>query len=201
MAEKTEFEKWLEKKNARTKKGPAHRKGKKSSSFEVKEPKTAPKRRVAKTISPEEKKEKIKARRAKQKERAAKPRKKKEKTSEQKMIKKLDVAFSKLVHKLEEHDGTGTCWTCDAVLMLALLQTGHMFSRKFMQIRWDLRNAHLQCNDCNVIKGGNYKVYRAKFIEVYGQEAYDQLEVDRDKPFTLNLDDLNARLKEIQAQL
>ena len=199
MAEKTEFEKWLDKRNARTKKGPAHRGGTKLSKSAVKEPKTPLKRRVAKVITPEEKKEKIKAKREKQKNRV--PRPKKQKTPEQKMIKKLDVAFAKLVHKLEEHDGVGTCWTCDNELMLALLQTGHMFPRKFMQIRWDLRNAHLQCNDCNVIKGGNYKVYRAKFIEVYGQQAYDELEADRDKPFTLNLDDLNAQLKTIQSQL
>ena len=71
----TEFELWLEKKNKRTKKGPAHRAGKKSSSFEVKEPKTALKRRVVKVITPEEKKEKIKAKREKQAARVRKPKK------------------------------------------------------------------------------------------------------------------------------
>lgn len=199
MAEKTEFEKWLEKKNARTKKGPAHRSGKKSSSFEAKEPKTPLKRRVAKTISPEEKKEKIKARRVKQKERAARP--KKTKTPEQRAVKKLDSVFSQHLHNEEEHDGMGTCFTCGVVLMISLMQAGHMWPRRYMNIRWDRRNVHLQCNDCNVVKGGNYEVYRAKFIEVYGQEEYDQLIIDRDKPFTLNLDDLKSQIAMIKAQL
>lgn len=201
MAEKTEFEKWLEKKNARTKKGPAHRKGKKSSSFEVKEPKTAPKRRVAKTISPEEKKEKIEARRAKQKERAAKPRKKKTKTPEQRAVAKLDSLFSQVIHKENEHDGQGECFTCDVILNIELLQAGHMFPRRYMNIRWDRRNVHLQCNDCNVVKSGNYEVYRSRFIEIYGQDAYDQLIVDRDRPFTLNLADLKSQIEACRSVL
>lgn len=199
MAEKTEFEKWLEKKNARTKKGPAHRKGKKSSSFEVKEPKTAPKRRVAKTISPEEKKEKIKARRAKQKERAARP--KKTKTPEQRAIKKLDTVFSKWVHQEEGHDGRGTCFTCQLEFALEVLQSGHMFRRSYMNTRWEPLNVHLQCNDCNVVKGGNYEVYEKRFIEVYGQAAYDELKALRDSPFTLNLDDLKAKIEMYQLQV
>lgn len=195
----TEFEKWIEMKSKKTRRGPASRAGKKSSSLEPKEPKTQLKHGLARRLSAEEKSEKIKVKREKQKERAKRPRKKK--TPEQRAVKKLDTIFSKVIHKRDSVEGKGTCFTCDEEAPETILQTGHMFSCRYMNIRWHLDNAHLQCNHCNVDLGGNYAVYHERFIAQFGQEAFDEIKRLRDEPFTLNLEDLKKQMEIYTAML
>jgi hypothetical protein len=36
-------------------------------------------------------------------------------------------------------------------------------------------NCHPQCNDCNVVKNGNLKIYEIKLRAEYGDEAIDNL--------------------------
>jgi 3-dehydroquinate dehydratase len=36
-------------------------------------------------------------------------------------------------------------------------------------------NCHPQCNDCNVVKGGNLKVYEQRLRQEYGDDNIDAL--------------------------
>ena len=57
-------------------------------------------------------------------------------------------------------DGKIECYTCGVRKEMAKMQAGHFISRKHLSLRWDTtNNIKPQCNDCNVCKSGNLKVY------------------------------------------
>jgi len=65
------------------------------------------------------------------------------------------------------------CYTCNR--KFEELQNGHFINRRFLNTRWNDINCHPQCNECNVVKGGNLKVYEIKLRAQYGDEAIDNL--------------------------
>ena len=52
------------------------------------------------------------------------------------------------------------CFTCGRTDQV--LEVGHFVPRRYKATRWDLRNCHLQCIECNRMKGGNLEVYAKK---------------------------------------
>ena len=80
-----------------------------------------------------------------------------------KLVKKLDIVFSKYV-RLSNADKNGncTCVTCNNTFYWKEIQAGHFMSRKHYSIRWDERNVKPQCLGCNVYRYGEqykYSVY------------------------------------------
>ena len=63
-----------------------------------------------------------------------------------KLVKKLDIVFSKYV-RLSNADKNGncTCVTCNNTFYWKEIQAGHFMSRKHYSIRWDERNVKPQC--------------------------------------------------------
>lgn len=55
------------------------------------------------------------------------------------------------------------------------MQNGHYISRRFLSVRWNDINCHVQCPKCNIELGGNLEIYTRKLIDEYGQEAIDNL--------------------------
>lgn len=49
------------------------------------------------------------------------------------------------------------------------LQVGHYYSRKVMPLRWDLRNCHPQCPECNARHETDHKPYTRFMLEEYGE--------------------------------
>ena len=84
----------------------------------------------------------------------------KKKLSRSKIVKKLDILFSKYV-RLSNADKNGfcTCVTCGTKLHWKNIQAGHFMSRKHYSTRWDENNVKPQCIGCNMFKQGEQYKY------------------------------------------
>lgn len=82
------------------------------------------------------------------------------KPTRSKLIKKLDVVFSKYV-RLSNADKNGfcTCVTCNRKYHWKEIQAGHFMSRKHYATRWDEDNVKPQCLGCNMYKQGEQYKY------------------------------------------
>lgn len=73
-------------------------------------------------------------------------------------------------------DGTWNwCYTCGVQVPLDEIQNGHFISRRYVNTRWNDINCNPQCNECNVLKGGNLKVYEQKLRAQYGDDTINGL--------------------------
>ena len=69
------------------------------------------------------------------------------------------------------------CISCGAET--GVMQAGHYRSVKAApHLRFDLRNIHKQCTQCNLFESGNLIQYRLGFVARYGVEAVDAVECD-----------------------
>lgn len=97
------------------------------------------------------------------------------KKSKSKLIKELDVVFSKYIRS---RDGN-KCITCGRIGEYNTMQAGHYVSRSCYALRWDEMNVHCQCYACNVCKHGNMIAYREQLVKLYGEKKVKKLEVQR----------------------
>lgn len=79
----------------------------------------------------------------------------------------LDGLVRQIVRRKETR-----CFTCGIHAMSATMQVGHFVPRRYLATRWDLRNCHLQCAQCNMQKSGNIKEYRKKLGEKLADELW-----------------------------
>lgn len=87
---------------------------------------------------------------------------------------------------------TGGYWDC-----------GHYFSvGAHPELRFDERNAHKQCKECNNNYSGNSLNYKKRLIEKWGQEAYDKFEAEayQTPPKKYSIDDLKEIIKTYRAK-
>ena len=82
------------------------------------------------------------------------------KLSRSKLVKKLDMVFSKYI-RISSADKSGycTCITCGVKKHHSEIQAGHFMSRKHYSTRWDERNVKSQCIGCNMFKQGEQYKY------------------------------------------
>ena len=82
------------------------------------------------------------------------------KPTRSKLIKKLDVVFSKYV-RLSNADKNGfcTCVTCNRKYHWKEIQAGHFMSRKHYATRWNEDNVKPQCLGCNMYRQGEQYKY------------------------------------------
>lgn len=78
----------------------------------------------------------------------------------------LDNLVRKILKEKESH-----CFTCGVHKNAATLEVGHFVPRRYLATRWDLRNCHLQCIECNRLKSGNL----ARYQELLGVETAQSL--------------------------
>lgn len=79
----------------------------------------------------------------------------------------LDSLVRKILRKTESQ-----CFTCGRHKNAAILEVGHFVPRRYLATRWDLRNCHLQCLECNREKAGNIPAYKEKLGEDLSQELW-----------------------------
>lgn len=91
------------------------------------------------------------------------------------LIKQADTIFSLHIRNRGATYGYNHCFTCGAYLPVEDLQAGHFISRRYAKVRWHPVNVWPQCNECNVVKGGNLTVYEAKLVSKFSQDAVDGL--------------------------
>lgn len=98
------------------------------------------------------------------------------KTKKQKLKEKADKLFSLFI-RLSGSDWRGycQCYTCPKVDHYKKMQCGHFISRSSNKLRFDPRNARIQCIGCNVFKNGNYIEYTTRMIDEVGKKEVEKL--------------------------
>ena len=85
-----------------------------------------------------------------------------------KLVKKLDIVFSRWV-RLSNSDDKGycECVTCNKKVHWYDIQAGHFMSRRHYSTRWDQDNVKPQCKACNIFGQGKqyeYSIYLGKSV-------------------------------------
>ena len=119
-----------------------------------------------------------------------------------KLVKKLDVVFSKYI-RLSNSDKNGycTCVTCGNKFYWKEIQAGHFMSRKHYSTRWDENNVKPQCVRCNVYRAGEQYKFSLYLGNNLSEELYIKSKEIR-KFTSLELEemynDFNERLKDLE---
>ena len=87
----------------------------------------------------------------------------------------LDRVFSRYVRLRDCHGGMGRCISCGRPITVSTCDAGHFIPRTHTATRWNIRNVHAQCRECNRMKDGNAAGYRRGLIERYGPGIIEQL--------------------------
>ena len=97
------------------------------------------------------------------------------KPTRSKLIKKLDVVFSKYI-RLSNADKKGycTCVTCGKKFFWKEIQAGHFMSRKHYSTRWNEDNVKPQCVACNVYRAGEQYKYSLYLGNKLSEQLYMQ---------------------------
>jgi len=98
---------------------------------------------------------------------------------------KLWKVFSEFIRLRDSIKTTGSkdffkCCTCGKIKPYAKADAGHFISREFKSIKYDEKNVHAQCRDCNFYGSGQQLEYNDFMIKKYGQEVVDSLKLKRD---------------------
>ena len=87
--------------------------------------------------------------------------------------------------------GIGRCCTCGKIGQWKYMDCGHFISRGSggsSGVRWDERNAHLQCNICNAFQQGSTVRYYEFMLAKYGQAVIDELKwLDKNNSYKYKL--------------
>lgn len=97
------------------------------------------------------------------------------KPTRSKLIKKLDVVFSKYI-RLSNADKNGfcKCITCGNRFFWSKIQAGHFMSRKHYSTRWNEDNVKPQCVACNVYRAGEQYKYSLYLGNKLSEELHDK---------------------------
>jgi hypothetical protein len=93
------------------------------------------------------------------------------------------------------------CFTCRAT---EGLQCGHLFTRSWRPTRWDVTpdgNCHVQCWPCNSLHEEEPHHYTDKFIEIFGEPAYDALDARAHDHHKFTIIELHDMIAEREALL
>lgn len=89
--------------------------------------------------------------------------------SKTKLIKDLDIEFSKFIRYSKSYNGKCKCVTCGVVKDIKEMQCGHFISRKYYSTRWDEVNCNPQCYSCNVMQNGKQYEHSLYIDSKYGE--------------------------------
>lgn len=116
----------------------------------------------------------------------------------------LDFCFQRIVKITAADAETGlvTCYTCPNTLHWSMpsVQCGHYISRKVMLLRWDLRNARVQCKTCNEMLAGNMEVYTDR-LEAEHKGLPEQLREMSIEPHKWGISELKQHLSDLRSKL
>jgi len=89
----------------------------------------------------------------------------------------LDKWFSLYVRMRDasEFNNFGRCCSCGRVISFEESDCGHFISRDRIATRWDERNAHAQCRNCNRFRSGEQHAHGQHILKLYGQQVLHEL--------------------------
>ncbi len=82
--------------------------------------------------------------------------------------KKANKAFSDYIR---ERDGW-RCYTCGKACDKYTADAGHLISRYWSATLYDEDNVKCQCKGCNILHENDPEIFKAKWIDEYGEDAY-----------------------------
>lgn len=114
----------------------------------------------------------------------------------------LDFVFSRLVRMMGASYSNGfcSCYTCGSLKHWTLQQCGHFVKRANTELRWDFRNAKIQCKTCNENLDGNMEIYEAKLNEEHFGLP-NQLKEIAQTPYKWSRDELKQLLLDMRVKL
>lgn len=127
----------------------------------------------------------------------------------QALMNDLDWVFSRIVRMsaaVADKYGNCSCYTCDVGKHWSMMQCGHFIKRANTELRWDFRNARVQCKNCNENLSGNMEVYQQRLNEEHNGLPDQLREITQDvKKFSREelkqlLIDLRQRLRIIETK-
>lgn len=93
---------------------------------------------------------------------------------------RLDRVFSEYIRLRDaSENGFCRCVTCGAPWQWKIIHNGHYIDRRHIATRYDARNCHAQCPNCNVGLRGNLDKYKRFIIHKYGVKVLEELESSR----------------------
>jgi hypothetical protein len=91
------------------------------------------------------------------------------------LITELDGHFSKFIRTRDTVNGKVICFTCGKRMAYSESQCGHFIDRDQMPTRFDERNCHAVCEDCNCFDADHHGKYSQAMIKRYGVEEVQSL--------------------------
>lgn len=108
-----------------------------------------------------------------------------------KLIRSLDRVFSVYIRMKDAVYGDSICVTCGTRKPWGSQQNGHFIPRRFMSVRWDEDNCHVQCAYCNETLHGNLARYRSYL----GDDLAEQLRLKSLEVVKFTIPDLEDMIK------
>ena len=93
-------------------------------------------------------------------------------------IRKLDTVFSIYIRMSRSIDGMCTCCTCGKMGHWKQFDNGHFISRAKYPTRWDERNCHPQCRQCNRFDEGRKNDYERFIAKRYSTSMPNILKLE-----------------------
>jgi hypothetical protein len=91
-------------------------------------------------------------------------------------IDRLDTVFSLFVRLFyADQSGTCVCFTCGRPCNYRDCDAAHGVPRQHQMVRYDLRNVHIGCHECNRINYGEMEAYAIAVDKKYGAGTWDEL--------------------------
>ena len=91
-------------------------------------------------------------------------------------IDETDKWFSIYIRIRDSDDnGICKCYTCNNMFHWKRGDCGHYVKRQHSGTRFNEKNCHAQCKECNWLKQGNDAIYKVRLIAEYGQQEHDIL--------------------------
>ncbi len=119
------------------------------------------------------------------------------------LINDLDFCFSRIVRMsaaVADKYANCVCYTCGIGKHWSMQQCGHFIKRANTELRWDFRNARVQCKNCNENQDGNMEVYEKRLNEEH-EGLPNQLREIATTPYKHSREELKILLIDLRAKL
>ena len=121
----------------------------------------------------------------------------KTRTNRQRIVTRLDKLLHDIVVLRDR-----ACVICGSTTNL---QAGHLFTRSYGRVKYNLLNTHCQCRSHNFLHEHKPDIYTKWFLDKYGKTAYDDLYTEAHLPSepikTWQLEHIEDTLKVIKKSL
>ena len=119
------------------------------------------------------------------------------KSLRQKQTDRMDRKFSIYIRQRDSFDGYNRCSTCGIVKPWKELQCGHFMTRNHLSVRWEEKNAAVQCYPCNCRKGGLQFEMGIFLDKKFGEGTAEMIRIKSKNRVLVDYDMLELALNEL----